>query len=92
MKESEVEVKESPAKEKRVKIIKAETLLAMRDRYTQLPPNMKSLDFPHKSKRFKKFREEALNFRDNPDSKFNQFNENVRKLREPIFQYIFDIC
>lgn len=44
---------------------------------------MISLDFPHKSKLFKKYpADDFASFRDNPESKFNQFNENVRKLRE----------
>lgn len=44
---------------------------------------MISLDFPHKSKLFKKYPADDFgSFRDNPESKFNQFNENVRKLRE----------
>lgn len=44
---------------------------------------MITLDFPHKSKQFKKYAQEDFGkFRDNPESKFNQFNENVRKLRE----------
>lgn len=38
---------------------------------------MIELDFPHKSKKMKQFNEELSNFRNNPDGKFNQFNENV---------------
>lgn len=43
---------------------------------------MIELDFPHKSKKLKQFNEEIGAFWLNPDSKFNQFNENVWKLRE----------
>lgn len=43
---------------------------------------MIELDFPHKSKKMKQFNEELSNFRNNPDGKFNQFNENVWKLWE----------
>jgi len=46
------------------------------------PTHLIELDFPHKSKKLKTFNEELAAFWLNPDSKFNQFNENVWKLRE----------
>jgi len=42
-----------------------------------------ALDFPHQSKLRKNYPADNIgSFRENPESKFNQFNENVRKLRE----------
>lgn len=52
---------------------------------------MIELDFPHKSKRIKHFNDDIGDFwTKNPESKFNQFNENVRKLWEYLNKMTWD--
>lgn len=70
-------------KDKAYQVIDLEHFVNLRKHCTEKPAHMNKMDFPHRSKLFKKYTDEDFSgFWENPDSKFNQFNENVWKLWE----------